>query len=385
MDELIRRYDAEPDGDLMLCRPRGVAYQRDMRQRCPAGINAAGENYVDHYAALAGSEIARKIHAGRVAMVDRHVGPDRRVLDVGIGCGEFVEARPNTWGCDVNPRAQAWLRARNLEGAVIDFDAYTFWDVLEHIDVPSRYFRHMPDGCWLLASLPVIGDLDRVRRSKHYKPGEHLYYWTRDGFVDWMARHRFRLLEADNNETRAGREGILSFAFRRDLPTYHDTIGQYRQLYEPNYGASAYLYFDLIAREVMEIDPPSIIDWGCGRSDLAAHFWADGRRRIAKYDPAIPQFESVPEGSFGLALCTDVLEHILMGDVDRVLREIRAKAARALFTISLIPARKRLPDGRNAHVTLLTASEWLRWIESVFGAARRIASPWDHVLMVRTW
>ena len=35
------------------------------------------------------------------------------------------------------------------------------------------------------------------------------------GFVAWMALHSFELLERQDFETRAGRDSILSFAFRK--------------------------------------------------------------------------------------------------------------------------------------------------------------------------
>lgn len=386
MDALIQRFDSVKDRDLRLCPHRGVAYQRDMSLRAPEGVNAAGENYFDHYAALAGNEIAARLHAARVELVNTYVGAAFPVLDVGIGCGEFISARPNTYGTDVNPRALVWLQDRGLKGSVSSFEAFTFWDVLEHIDKPDRfYFRHMAKGSYLFTSLPIVDDLNLIRQSKHYKPGEHLYYWTERGFVDWMAQYRFRLLASSDMETKAGREQIKSFVFVRDLPGYHETLDQYREMHARAYGASAYLYFEAIAREVLALRPGSVLDYGCGRSDLVAHFWADGMRRIGKYDPAIPQFATMPEGDFDLALCTDVMEHVPMTDVERIFREIRAKARQALFTISTVPARAKLPDGRNAHVSLLSPSEWLRWVKDVFGRAVALPTHSDGVLMVKTW
>lgn len=386
MDELVKRFDAVPDADLMLCPPRGLAYQREMGKRAAAGVNAEGENYFDHYAAMDGHEIARKLHAGRQLFVNKYVGVVTDVLDVGIGSGEFIKTRRNTFGTDVNPKAIAWLEAQDkYRTDFAAFKAFTFWDVLEHVDVPNNYFKRMPEGSYLFTSLPVFSDLTRVRKSKHYKPGEHLYYWTPEGFIDWMAQYRFRLLEQSSFESEAGRENIGSFAFVRDLPDYRQTLDQYKELHSKGYGATAYLYFDAIAREVLRLNPSSILDWGCGRSDLAAHFWRDGGRKIAKYDPAIPQFKRLPAERFDLALCTDVMEHIPMTEIDRVLGEMRTKAMRALFTISMIPARAKLPDGRNAHVSLLNEGEWTRWIASVFGKAKRIKTQWDHILMLRTW
>ena len=382
MDKLIRRFDAVEDRDLMLCHERGVAYQRDMTKP----IQYA-DKYFAHYVALEGKQIARKLNAGRVALVNKYVSPEHGVLDIGVGSGEFVRSRPKTWGYDINPRAIQMLKQMDRwTNSLAAFDAFTFWDVLEHVDVPEHYyFKKMGDDCFLFTSLPIFTDLKTVRKSKHYKPNEHFYYWTEKGFVDWMAQWRFRLLERQTFETDAGRDSILSFAFKRDLPDYYKTQEQYQNLHARFYGASAYLHFDQIAKEVLAFDPGSIIDFGCGRSDLVAHFWKEGGRRIAKYDPAIPQYKRMPEGEFDLMLCTDVMEHIPMTDVDKIFDEMKTKTNNVLFTISMKPARAKLPDGRNAHVTLLTANEWMRWIAVAFGNAISLPMQDEHLLMVKTF
>lgn len=381
MDRLIARFDAEPDNDLMLCRHRGVAWQRDMAHRVEYD-----EAYFNKCRGYENQEIARKINAGRRALVDKHIGPHTAALDIGVGSGEFIKTRSNTFGFDVNRHAIKWLKR---EGKYSDnigaFRAFTFWDVIEHVEDCEPYFRAMPMESFLFASVPIFADLKCIRDSRHYRPGEHLYYWTEQGFIDWMALHRFGLLERQDYETKAGRDSIVSFAFRKSLPGYSETLAQYQKMHGSFYGSSAHLYFDTIAKQVLALNPGSILDFGCGRSDLVAHFWADGRRRIAKHDAAIGMYQEMPEGQFDLVLCTDVMEHILLQDIDRVLGEIRKKSMRVLFTISLRPARAKLPDGRNAHVSLLSVDEWTRWIMSVFGKAERLPTQWDHILMVRTW
>lgn len=377
MDELIRRFDAIADGDLMLCPGRGLAYQRDMSIRVPVDYFAKCHQYD-------GTEIAARLNKARVAFVAKHAG-ERRAVDIGIGDGAFIRARPGTCGIDTDPQAAAWLRERELWADDLSrFTVFTMWDVIEHCEQPGLYFRALPEAGWLFCCLPIFDTVTRIRLSKHYRPGEHLYYFTERGFLNWMAEYRFRLVERAEHEIAAGRDAILSFAFCKDLPGYHATVEQYRKLYEPFYGASSReLYLDLIAPLVLARNPSSILDYGCGRSDLAAHFWADGRRRIAWYDPAIPGMQTMPEGEFDLVLCCDVLEHIRLEDVGRVLAEVRAKSRHAIFTISLRPARAKLPDGRNAHVTLLSAGEWGRWIKDVFGPVATVPTPWDHILMLR--
>lgn len=222
MDSIVAGFEAEADTDLMLCRRNGVAYQRDMSQRMAPGVNAEGQNYFDHYAPMEGSEIARKLYAWRVDMVNRRVGPETQVLDTGIGSGDFIKSRPNTFGQDVNEKAILWLSANGkLRDDMESFKAFTFWDVLEHVENPNDYFRRMPAGSHVFASLPVFEDLTQIRASRHYKPGEHLYYWTKAGFIQWMEHYRFHLLERSDAETKAGRDSVRSFAFVK-MPASED-------------------------------------------------------------------------------------------------------------------------------------------------------------------
>lgn len=199
------------DGDLMLCHEYGVAFQRDMTPT--AHYNGA---YFEMYAGYANNDKAEAIDGGRIALVARHAGPQTPVCDVGIGAGVFISKRGNTWGVDVNPVAQAWLKERGLWAEDLSrFSAFTFFDVLEHLPEPGRYLQHVPIGGYVFASLPIFDDLNRIRESRHYKPGEHLLYFTENGFIDWMWMHGFKVLERTDFETVAGRESILSFAFQR--------------------------------------------------------------------------------------------------------------------------------------------------------------------------
>jgi len=210
MDRFIASWPAVADGDLMLCREHGVAYQADQSQ-----LVDYGEEYFEKCRGYEGQAIADRINAGRIEFVQRHFGPGR-VLDVGVGSGEFIKRRPHTFGVDVNPTAVEWLKASGRWADNLDcFGAYTFWDVLEHVPEPETYLRHVYLRSFLFLSMPIMQSLDRIRESKHYRPGEHLYYWTEQGLVEWMAWHGFALLEASSFESEAGRESIRSFAFRR--------------------------------------------------------------------------------------------------------------------------------------------------------------------------
>ena len=64
--------------------------------------------------------------------------------------------------------------------------------------------------------MPIYGDdLDRVPKSKHFKPGEHLYYFSEKGLLKWMEVYGFEVMEKNTFEKLAGRNRIYSYAFRK--------------------------------------------------------------------------------------------------------------------------------------------------------------------------
>lgn len=210
MDSYIASLPAQEDGDLMLCVDHGVAYQRDR-----SNIVKYDGAYWDKCSGYEGQEIAQKINAGRVALVKRWYG-DGPMVDIGIGSGEFIKTRPHTWGIDVNPVAVSWLMRNGYYANYLsEFEAFSLWDVIEHVETPDCYFAKMPAESFIFISLPIFNDLRRIRESKHYRPGEHLTYWSEAGFVNWMGQRGFRLLERQDYETAAGRDSILSFAFHK--------------------------------------------------------------------------------------------------------------------------------------------------------------------------
>lgn len=206
MDRFIASMPFEDDGDLALCRDAGLAYQKDMTNLVVCD---------DDYYSKTDDPQDSAVNDGRIAMVAKHFGPGQ-VCDIGIGSGEFIKRRQNTFGFDVNPVAIEWLKRNDLWAQYLnEFSAYTFWDVIEHVPEPEQYFKQIQLRAYLFTSVPIFYGLGGIRASKHYRPGEHLYYWTEQGFVDWMALHGFLLLDQQDFEIAAGRESIYSFAFKR--------------------------------------------------------------------------------------------------------------------------------------------------------------------------
>jgi hypothetical protein len=176
--------------------------------------------YFEKYAGYAATEMGRAITESRLALVLRHINRGSAVVDVGIGSGHFLEAAgellPFLGGYDVNPAGIAWLNARGLfrDPRRVPVDVLTFWDVLEHIPDPATYLVRARE--WVFCSLPIVpGDGPPPLDWKHLRRDEHVWYWTHDGFIAWMAEKGFDLEEFSYIEVQLGREDIGTFAFRR--------------------------------------------------------------------------------------------------------------------------------------------------------------------------
>ncbi len=167
--------------------------------------------YFEKYQALDGTPMGAALTAARVDMVRRHF--DGEVLDVGIGGGRFV-IESGGKGFDVNEEAVQWLKSRNAYADPYKgVAAITCWDSLEHVPDPEPLVRSV--GEWVFVSMPVYKDQADCLKSKHFKPGEHLHYWSVRGLIGWFAKMNFGCVEINERESDLGREGITSFAFRR--------------------------------------------------------------------------------------------------------------------------------------------------------------------------
>ena len=172
------------------------------------------ESYYANYAKLACTPMGHEITEKRRDFTNRFFA-NRPWCDVGPGACAFVEAT-HASGFDINPTTNARLRELGrYQDPASQFDVLTFWDSLEHI--PMEDLIGLLDRCkGAVVSMPVYEDREHVLRSRHFKPAEHMHYWTADGFVDFMIQRGFNHLGEDDFETKLGRDGVLTFAFERD-------------------------------------------------------------------------------------------------------------------------------------------------------------------------
>lgn len=127
------------------------------------------------------------------------------------------------------------------------------------------------------------------------------------------------------------------------------------------WGASGYSHAPEVLRWMKATGAKTVLDYGCGRGTLKPALKRAGvyAPNIYEYDPAIEGKDAPPQTA-DLLVANDVLEHIEPEKVQETLLYLRMLADRAAyFTIALTPSKVSLPDGRNAHITLMDEKEWL--------------------------
>lgn len=144
---------------------------------------------------------------------------------------------------------------------------------------------------------------------------------------------------------------------------------QNRLLHEGNegYGTSGAKWADLV-RQISSSGRMAILDYGCGKQTLKAALGP--AYRVAGYDPCLPGLDQPPE-PHPVVVCSDVLEHIEPECLDAVLADLaRVTQELLLVVVHTGPARKTLPDGRNAHLIQEGAAFWLNRLLPLFEPLR---------------
>jgi hypothetical protein len=122
----------------------------------------------------------------------------------------------------------------------------------------------------------------------------------------------------------------------------------------------------------------TLLDYGCGAGDaykqphrLHRHLgmrWFD----VTLYDPAFPEHDEKPRGTFDGVICSDVLEHVPEDQVDALVATLFGHARRFVWaSVCCRPAKKVFPDGTNLHCTIQPIDWWRAVFEKHSGG-----KPW---------
>ncbi len=166
-------------------------------------------------------------------------------------------------------------------------------------------------------------------------------------------------------------------------PRYRELLAYYQQLHEEGdgtipseemYMGTSTLYFASAIRNLIRYyGARTLLDYGAGKG---RHYTAaklvlpDGRKlpplkeywqfeSVTCYDPGYAPFREVPTGTFDGVICCDVLEHCPQEDLPWIIDELFRYAKKFVFAnVASYPALKHLPNGENAHCSVLAPSWW---------------------------
>jgi hypothetical protein len=135
---------------------------------------------------------------------------------------------------------------------------------------------------------------------------------------------------------------------------------------------------------VRETDSTTLLEYGCAQGtqfaknhspkalfskmNVFAESWMEalGVSRIHGYDPAVADYATLPLGTFDGCYAIDVLEHLDKADLPWIIEEIFSYATKFVFlTVATVPAKKNLPNGENAHITLRSPEWWMTLIDDI--------------------
>ncbi len=146
-------------------------------------------------------------------------------------------------------------------------------------------------------------------------------------------------------------------------------------------GKSLERHIEPIAGLIKATGAETLLDYGSGKAKFYAPYPGDvpesrfkslkewGDVKVTCYDPGYEPYSGPIEPKYDGVICTDVLEHIPEEDIPWVLDKLFAHANKFVYAVAACyPARKQLPDGQNAHCTVLEP-RW--WREQMDAAARR--------------
>ncbi len=213
MENILRTVPTIKLNDLQVSLDFGWAFQEHVQEY------NYGESYWQNYINIEDTPTANLLNEFRSNIAEKYADS---ILDMGIGSGAFLKAlKSNKYGYDVNPYAIEWLKEQKIyhdpyNSENEEINGFCCWDVIEHMQNPSEFLAIIPPKAHLFISLPVFTDLEMVHLSKHYKPNEHLFYFTTKGMIKFLEISGFTIKELRSDETQIGREKIMTFVSQKN-------------------------------------------------------------------------------------------------------------------------------------------------------------------------
>lgn len=123
-----------------------------------------------------------------------------------------------------------------------------------------------------------------------------------------------------------------------------------------------------IAKLIKATDSKTLLDYGSGRgmqyeAPKNIHIANNWNVDISLYDPAVPGIDVLPNQKFDALVSVDVFEHIPQEHLDNVFEYVYTHATKMVY-LGIFDKLDGMimPDGKDAHCTLLSPDEWENYI-----------------------
>lgn len=115
-----------------------------------------------------------------------------------------------------------------------------------------------------------------------------------------------------------------------------------------------------VLRCIRDYNIASILDFGCGKGNMVANLEKQfPSLKIYGYDPTSENHNVFPGHNIDMIYSTDVLEHVEPSALDTTLHFLANKTLKVMHhLIACHPAKKKLNDGRNAHLIIEHPKWW---------------------------
>ena len=168
----------------------------------------------------------------------------------------------------------------------------------------------------------------------------------------------------------------ISEEYRKEMQHLHEN---------PSYGSSSIMFAPTVLQLINQIKPTTMTDYGAGkqRLNLRLQELNSPKYKYQPFDPAFPEYGEAKEAD--LVCCIDVLEHIEPDLLHNFLEDLKRVTRRlGFFTIATVPAKKKLSDGRNAHLIQKPQDWWVEMLARYFDILEIQPAPHGFVVVV-TW
>lgn len=170
--------------------------------------------YANYYE---GMKVNKKTFTDRLTKIEKRIFKKEKLLDVGCALGDcLMAAKENGWkeiyGVEVSKFAYEFAKERglNVKNVTLDkagfkpntFNAIAYQDVIEHVKDPlyelQTSYRLLKRDGWIFLVTPDVGGLWHKLLKKywyHYKPGEHIMYFSQESLRLALEKSGFRNIE----------------------------------------------------------------------------------------------------------------------------------------------------------------------------------------------